>query len=357
MSGETTERAPSRFRPWTRRVVQWLAVAYPASLAVLAGVLGTVGEKHWITTALLYLPRFPYALPLPFLGLALLLLRSWRLLALQAASLWLVLVPLMGFVFPWVGGGTPGAPTVRLLSYNVNSLEAGEDRVFEQIEHLNPDIVLLQEIGSGGAAFAERLRARYGVVQVSGQFIVASRHPILETYEPGKVVLDGVPHSPRFLRYTVETPLGRIALYNVHPISPRMPFIALRGRGIRREILSGRLLRGENAAPLMLNVRLRALQTSTYAARAAEEKDPVVIAGDTNLPGLSPSLRRYLGSYQDGFVTAGGGFGYTFPTYRVPWMRIDRVLVGRELRVTRFEIGAPLGSDHRAVVADVQRAR
>jgi endonuclease/exonuclease/phosphatase (EEP) superfamily protein YafD len=83
----------------------------------------------------------------------------------------------------------------------------------------------------------------------------------------------------------------------------------------------------------------------------------VVIAGDTNLPGLSHVLHRYLSRYQDGFAKAGWGFGYTFPTRpRGPWMRIDRIVASDELRFVRFRVGRSLASDHECVVADLQRA-
>ena len=85
------------------------------------------------------------------------------------------------------------------------------------------------------------------------------------------------------------------------------------------------------------------------------EKGPVIIAGDTNLPGLSFVFHRSLSGFQDGFTRAGWGFGYTFPTNHVPWMRIDRVLASDELRFVRFEVGKSLVSDHHCVVADLQR--
>src|SRR5690606_39746135 len=63
-----------------------------------------------------------------------------------------------------------------------------------------------------------------------------------------------------------------------------------------------------------------------------------IVAGDLNLPSPSPLLRRSLGFLQDGFAAAGRGFGYTFPTKR-PFLRLDRVMVSEDLRVTRFGVG------------------
>ena len=84
-------------------------------------------------------------------------------------------------------------------------------------------------------------------------------------------------------------------------------------------------------------------------------ENPVVIAGDTNLPGLSPLLAKSYGQYTDGFSVAGRGFGYTFPAKR-PWMRIDRVLADPRLRFLRFFTGSVIASDHLYVVAELGRA-
>jgi endonuclease/exonuclease/phosphatase (EEP) superfamily protein YafD len=64
-----------------------------------------------------------------------------------------------------------------------------------------------------------------------------------------------------------------------------------------------------------------------------------------------------LSVYQDGFRKAGWGFGYTFPNDRrpPPWMRIDRILATDQLRFVRFDVGDSRASDHRCVVADVQK--
>ncbi len=143
----------------------------------------------------------------------------------------------------------------------------------------------------------------------------------------------------------------------MHPLSPRAPFRTLRGAGLRREILSGRLFAGgAGAAEFMDNTALRTAQVESFSQRAARETVPVIIGGDTNLPSLSYVLHRYLSRYQDGFSVAGSGFGYTFPTTR-PWMRmrIDRVLASPELRFARFDVGTSHASDHFCVVADLQR--
>jgi endonuclease/exonuclease/phosphatase (EEP) superfamily protein YafD len=105
------------------------------------------------------------------------------------------------------------------------------------------------------------------------------------------------------------------------------------------------------------NIALRAAQVRALAQDAARSPFPVIIAGDTNLPGLSHTFREHLGRFQDGFVEAGFGLGYTFPGHRLwPWIRIDRVLASRQLRFIDFEVGQGGGSDHKSVTARITTA-
>jgi vancomycin resistance protein VanJ len=340
---------------WLRAIVIGVAVAYPVVLVVVALMLRFLGESWWATDLCLYLPRAAFAVPLPFTVGALLAYRSTRLLATQLAAALVVFFPLMGFVLPWPASPHAGEPVVRVLSYNVNSGYGGLDRLAAEIDGFSPDIVLLQELFSGSEQAAELLSAKFRTVQTSTQFLVASRFPILFSSDPERVPHQGKLRSPRFVRYVIDTPLGPIAVYNVHPLSPRHGFYKLRGAGLRREILSGRLFGGENAALLQSDSDLRGEQVEAFSRSADQEHGPVVIAGDTNLPGLSMFLHRFLSRYHDGFSDAGWGFGYTFPADRRPWMRIDRILASDDLRFVGFEVGQSKLSDHFCVVADLQR--
>jgi endonuclease/exonuclease/phosphatase family metal-dependent hydrolase len=131
----------------------------------------------------------------------------------------------------------------------------------------------------------------------------------------------------------------------------------MRGKGLRREILSGRIFGGENSEVLQSDTILRGQQIEAAGRYADQEQVPVVIAGDTNLPGLSVYLSSYLSRYHDAFRQASWGFGYTFPADKTPWMRIDRVMASDELRFVGFQVGGSKLSDHLCVVADLQRAK
>lgn len=358
-SGATESQA---LRPWVRRATTMITralraialsigVAYPAALLVVAVVLRWVGEGWWLTATTLYMPRVPFAFPLPLVVATLLAMRMWRLLLAQIVSLVLIAFPLMGFVLPRPHFADPTLPTLRVLSFNIDGGDGGYAAVFAEIDAHAPDVVLLQEVGGKPGDLVARLGARYPTVDARGQFIVATRYPIASSSEPLKLEYNGTFRSPRFVQDVIDTPLGRIVFYNVHPISPRDELVVLKRHGLHG------MLAGDSPQPLMRNVGLRTLQVETFSAAAAAEVDPVIIAGDTNLPDASRTLRRYLSAYDDGFTAAGWGFGYTFPTNKWrPWMRLDRIMASPQLRFTRFEVGHSLVSDHRCVVADLQRS-
>jgi endonuclease/exonuclease/phosphatase (EEP) superfamily protein YafD len=320
----------------------------------VAAALRYVGELWWVTTVALYLPRVVLVIPLPLVVAGLLLCGRGRWLWTQAVSAMVLLFPLMGLVVPMPHVVDHKAPSIRVLSYNVNSAWGGVAKLVDEIAKYSPDVVLLQEV-SATEELKRALLARYPTVEALDQFAVATRYSIVSTNEPARLPFEGRQRSPRFLEHVVDTPLGRVRFYNIHPVSPREDFYVLRGRGLRREILSGRIFSGAAGPAIQANAGLRALQAKTIAEAARDEQGPRVIAGDSNLPGLSLVFGRHFSAFHDGFVEAGSGFGYTYPNDRRPWMRIDRILVTDELRVVRFQVGTSAASDHLCVVGDLQR--
>ncbi|MEO7035134.1 MAG: endonuclease/exonuclease/phosphatase family protein [Polyangiaceae bacterium] len=327
------------------------AYAYPAILLVWCLSLYWVGERWWVTAAALYAPRALLALPLPFIAAALWATGLRRLLWTQILAAALVLFPLMGFVMPWPSS-SPKGRTLRLLSFNVDSAFSGAQGISEQIVATSPDVVLVEEAPPWDKALADGLRAHFPFVETSTQFIIASKFPIESSTEPAKIPFYSRERSPRFMRYVLRTPLGPAVVYCVHPLSPRGVLHINRFRGAFHQLLSGQLLTGDSEAEMESNATLRALQVEAMALQAGHESLPVIIAGDTNLPGLSSTLRRTLASYEDGFSAASWGFGYTYPT-KHPFLRLDRVVVSEELRVVSFQVGCRGVSDHLCVVADI----
>ncbi|HXX68750.1 MAG TPA: endonuclease/exonuclease/phosphatase family protein [Polyangiaceae bacterium] len=343
-------------RVWFRRSISLVALAYPVVLSAIALALHLVGERWWLTGASLYLPRILFAAPLPVIVVATLACRMRRLAAAQLLSAALILFPLMGLVLPAPRFTRRSGPTIRVLSLNADSARAGVETLVAAIDGYSPDLVLLQEVyGNVTSRLASALRARYPNVDTTDQFVVASRLPLSSVVTPDRFLYDSRPHSARYMRYVATTPFGPVVIYNVHPISPRQGFYSLRGAGLRREIASGRLFEGAAAPVVQANSGLRAAELEALSQDVRQQQGPVLVAGDTNLPGLSPLLRWLTDGYQDGFEKAGWGFGYTFPSGR-PWMRIDRMFASSQLTFDRFEVGCAGASDHLCVVADLRRS-
>lgn len=339
---------------WTRRLLRALAVAYPLTVVVTCIAVRGIGEAWWVSTAALYLPGILFVLPMPFIVGALWLTGMRRLVWSQLAAAVLVVFSIMGLVLPWPVHADADAPRLRVITINVESGYAGAEKIVDAVAGYSPDVVLLQETAAA-EAFVPALRARFPIVATSNQFALGTRFPLIRTVEPEKLPYEGQLRSPRFIEYVLDTNLGPISFFSVHPISPREGLVSLRGEGLRHEIGSGRLFEGTRAHVLEVNTGLRRLQVQTFSEAADREEGAVVIAGDTNLPEASPLLHRALGGYRDAFHEAGWGFGYTFPTNKWrPWMRIDRILARGPLHFVHFEVGRPVVSDHHFVVADLQ---
>jgi endonuclease/exonuclease/phosphatase family metal-dependent hydrolase len=338
---------------WLRRASVLLALGYAIGLVVAALALRYVGERWWVTTAILYLPRWGFALPLPVVVLALSLVGPRRLLWGTPLAVLFILFPLMGLetgADRWLGGGGAGdGPRLTVLSYNVATAQR-PDEVAAVIKEAAADILLVQEYNESiEEPLAQALRGFHR--HTEGQFSIASRFPLSDIYLPPKLPIPGSePRSARFVRYRVQTPLGPLTVLNVHPVSPRNGFEEARGNGFLYELLRGRIGRSEGVQVMKDNSFLRRRQAEEIAAEAARSPHPVLIGGDTNMPGLSYILGTTLGRFTDGFGVAGRGFGYTYPADR-PWMRIDRILVDDRLRFRRFETLGGAASDHWAVYA------
>lgn len=297
-----------------------------------------MGERWWPLVVPLYLPRVIFALPWPLAALVAVRARDRRLLLLTLTALILLAWPLGGlhFSFP----RAPSGPTVRVLSYNVWFGKRGADKVLAEIDAAQADLIALQ---ASTRELDEQVASRLPGFQTqrAGELFVASRWPIRDVFRP-RPLDDQDGSSAAWARVTVESPLGPLDLFVTHPYSARDAIDGAReglGDGPRARIID--------------NTEVRRLQVQSLGEAAGRAKNKVVIAGDTNLPGLSAIFARYLGRFHDGFAEAGRGFGYTFPANRLPWMRIDRILTGDGLRFASFRVGGRAASDHCPVIAEI----
>ena len=299
------------------------------------GVLGTVGDRWWFATIVMYGPRWIWAMPLAILIPAAAVIRP-RLLWLLAIAGVVVIGPVMGFCVPWptMAGEPAGAFTIRVLTCNAGGGNLRPGALAELITATRPDVVALQE-GS-----VRSLPAECWPVGWHLRTTVASRYPIrkVEKLERDKLGGDGF-----VTRFDLDTPGGLVHFFNLHLETVREGLEA---------VLSSKSRPWRAAPELSANIDLRASESEAASGWASEVSGPVLIAGDFNLPCDSGIFRLFWSTYTDAFSSAGLGFGYTKFT-RWHGIRIDHILAGSGWCCRRCWVGPDVGSDHRPVLADL----
>jgi endonuclease/exonuclease/phosphatase (EEP) superfamily protein YafD len=250
-----------------------------------------------------------------------------------AAHLWWT-VPDLG----WGGAAdaADGSAGVRLVTANLAVDNPDVGRLAAAVLAQQPDIVTLQELSP---AHLDTLRAAgfldtfpYRVLDplegVHGSALL-SRLP----FDDGRVVdVAGYPMTEA----TVRTPLGPLDVLDVHVVAP------LSRAGFDR---------------------WRA-QLDSLARHRAPPGALLVLAGDFNATGQHEPLAGVVrGGRHDAFVSAGRGFGATWPATGTPlgallppFLRLDHVIVDRGLAVIHAGTLDSHGSDHRLLVVDLSRS-
>ncbi len=340
----------SEATPHPRRgFARGLAIAYVVALLIVIATFRFIGERNWLVTVALYLPRAGFFLPLPFvLGALVVSRQGLYALGVTVLCAYLVLFPLMGYQ---LSGHESSAPkSIRVMSWNTFLGRIDNEGIFKKVKEEQPDIFVSQATGH---RTKELFRADPGgyAVEVDDEFLLVTRFPVVDKSFSAPFP-DDTNHRPNFVRYTLDTPFGLVDLFSVHPRSPRSGIEQFRGRGLKTRILEGDAPDPGETIARNTGLRRRQIEALLDAMRAA--KHPILVAGDTNLPVLSWLFHHAFGDMRDGFSDVGQGFGYSFPAKR-PWMRIDRVLADRSFRFLRFWTGTKIASDHDYVVAELTR--
>lgn len=229
-----------------------------------------------------------------------------------------------------VPSGIEGAPTVRILSWNLyqaNTDAAAIDRV---VGDAAADVVVLQEVSASNIA---ALQASPALAAYDHSFTT----PQPSAFGSGiwsRLPLDGASEFDvaglPMTRAVVQTPAGPLRLINVHTLSP------------------------VTAAGLELWPR----QLRRLGDEARQPGPPMVLAGDFNATWGHRPFRRLLDvGLADAGAQRGRPWSGTWPAggrvVRRPALRLDHVLTSPGLVATTYAIGSAAGSDHRSIVVDV----
>lgn len=301
-----------------------------------------VADRWWGVAILLFMPRWLFLAPLPFLLLA----SGWggrpRHWILQAVVALVVAGPLMRINLPisqaW---DRPADGTrVRVLTINRGEHSFDGDRLIRLIEEERIDLVCFQE-GFPYAVGSRKVEDYFasGGWHRDREHYVASRYPIVDELPP---LSDDFRPKGRFPAHMSgvrvrAAPAVEFGVVSVHMPTLRRGFYRLRRHDVEgmkqhlawwdREL--GRVLEGlAGIGPV-----------------------PLLIGGDFNVPPDHASMAALGGFFRFAFEDAGWGYGYTRPS-SWPWFRIDHILGSPEWAFTRCRVGPDLGSDHLPLIAE-----
>jgi len=228
----------------------------------------------------------------------------------------------------------PGLPSHRLslLTYNVSVWNRRPKDVIAWLATRPADVIALEEVSERVADALQDLRNVY-------------RHQF--TIEPGA-------------RLNSEVYAGHesLAILSIHPITSKG---VVRPSGQGKLTLLAKISVPGAKDPWMVVVHpSNPANPAWLAARdsylldlaelIAELRGPVIVAGDFNATPCSPTFRQFLSTSQ---TSTAGGFPATWPSMLGPLgIPIDHVLA-REARLTSLEAFPSVGSDHRALKAEI----
>lgn len=251
--------------------------------------------------------------------------RQWRLSLAFLVGMVVTGWPLAGYL--WPGGSEEATPDdLRLMSFNVLTINHEFDKTLELIESEDPDIVLLYEIDPWWEEELAVLTDEYPfhVFDTRGDnfgIVALSRVPgsKVESFTTNPI---GLPSAS--IRFDDgDTP---VHIVGTHPVPP----LGSKKSSERNE------------------------QLLAVADMVDQSTDARIMAGDFNVTPSSPWFGET--ARRAGVDDAAKGFGLprtwgAFPSY-LGGIKIDHVLVGPQIKVVDHRVGPDVGSDHRAIIVD-----
>ena len=190
-------------------------------------------------------------------------------------------------------------------------------------------------------ALSQVIRQNRQVYQF-GQYIVASRWP-LQNCQLGGIPIAGRSHG--FVVCQVQVHGVTLNVVTVHFLSPRDGLNAARKEGF------------DGMGDWQQNMLARLEQAGLLAEHLRLMSGPTVLGGDLNAPEASAVVQTLLNTgLRDAFSAAGSGYGYTHGHHLLrglSFLRIDHILVSKDIGVSDAFAGGREASQHRPVIADL----
>jgi len=310
-------------------MTSWLKVLIVAGIILGASLTGLGWFAHWWPALDIVNNGLPFvaAAAVLVLGLAA-FARDWRLIL--PASL-VAAVNVMLVIGAWQGAAAEAAPGsqrfMRVVTFN---LWRGNDRIDDVAKFLaetDADIVVLQEVTrEHGTALRQALGSLYPFALGETRLVILSKHPIIAE---GRIDRPGYPPwNSLMLRWgRLDVNGTTFDLAGVHLARPFYPELQQQDIGALTEFVRSRTM-------------------------------PLVVAGDFNMSPWTEKLAHF--TEQTG-IKRYNTLHLTWPMRRgniplLPLVAIDNVFVSRHFAKIATSGGPRLGSDHKAVIADIALA-
>lgn len=362
------------------RIVRRLAWAVFLFLDVVLVVLFGAGYlARYVHTGLFWWGEL-IAIVLPYLSIAVVLvtllvaaLRRWKLLAFHAVLLLLIAVR---FWPGFLSGSRADASSTPLtiLTFNAPDYWGGFDpdtrkaRMAALVESVSPDLFAMQEAGTVFVPGRNGPRAQpyvrvlvdslgYHSVRPSGRGVIRSNLPVFGRIPLSQAEVRDVRYSPQdpdlteIMRVEFEWEGRSAVLYNIH----------LRSFGQDKPWNDQqRLIHNPSQwIPYLRRYKHSFLIRTWEGQRIREmierESLPVIVTGDFNSTAHNYVYRQISESkkLRDAFKVAGRSWGGTYHS-RIPFARIDFVLVSPEWDVVHAEVPVVELSDHRPLMVKLR---
>lgn len=308
------------------------------SLVFLYIAENLVGERHWLTTLLLYCPQYVVCVPCAVLLFWSFVTRRWSELTANAVAMMLYIVVFLGWNEPVAFRPHVAGPAIRLMTYNIHHAAGGVDNIAKVIRRAQPDVICLQEANGGDGRpdpIPElRVRLKHWDMRRTGDLATLTQGSILSV----KVHRISNSIDRVFLETRVRLKQRELTVLNVHLAT-----------GSGQYTLTHRTI--SLPAYVHETVSTRSQQVSALLRVSNSIASPVILVGDFNNPPRGRLYRRLTNTFSDAFHASGHGFGYTFRS-DLPVMRIDYILLRQGLLAEGCRVLNVSASDHRPVIAD-----
>lgn len=333
--------APTPAKPApSARALSAVSWGYLALVLIVLAVVKLLGERWWPATILMFSPRWAFLFPGPILAVWAFRRKRWSPMAVQAIAMVVVLVPLMGLRMPIARlfAPAPGGERVRILSLNRGTSELDSKAFTQLVAEGKYDFVCIQEFRAD--LILDNYFANTGWHR-NHDGSIWSRLPIVE--DLGSLptdefeVVEAWPVRLSMIRVRLKK--GReVVVANAHLPTMTSGFLHLAKGDLQW---------------FRYYVDWRRRQTDRLIAELRRAGDnPVIVAGDFNMPPDSPFMKTIRTTFASGFETVGWGYGYTRPS-RLSWAGIDRVLATLDCQFISSRVGPLVGSDHRPIDAEL----